>query len=631
MATTINRTAPVPRPTAKSTCACAECGSLECLCRPRFFAGQLLTEEELNRLDHYIVAKNKLHNRYLHGWGVACGLDVQCDDCGNGVLVQPGYALSPCGDDIIVCHETAVDICALIQECHRKERPNCDDYRAPGGRGDDGCERSGEWILAIRYAERSSRGITPLRGGGCSCGGGGGCGCGGKSSSGGCGCGGKTSSSGCGCGGSKAGHGKTHASSGGCGCGGHQAASSNSRFSSSARCAPALECEPTVVCEEYSFEMYRVEPKKDGTKSEPGALPARFLACVNDLKASLPADIPANASQQQQNDWCCRTRDGLLDYLDSHPSYDCTLVKRVQAITCPPVGSQNFPALFAATVLELNKIKIALLMACFCGALMPPCPADAGDLVPLAAITIAGKGTKCRVTSICNWTTERKYALTVPNLQYWLSILPFGRLLREAIERMCCRLIPQTRVVPPAPAPGVVILQPGELASPAFSNPSTSFDATAAASAAAPSSAAESVPSPASVFHASEPTIASSQNFVRMMMSAFGNSSSSLSGEAVLSGALGSSKSPFPAEADDNLFAFLAMDQMAKPTLRAMMPTAARPDVMSAMMAALGSFDSASSGATNDAALSNEVAELRETVAKQSRAIADLQARMNRK
>ena len=55
---------------------CPECGGLECLCRPRFFAGQLLTDEDLNLLNHYIIEKNKLHNRYLHGWGVVCGLEV---------------------------------------------------------------------------------------------------------------------------------------------------------------------------------------------------------------------------------------------------------------------------------------------------------------------------------------------------------------------------------------------------------------------------------------------------------------------------------------------------------------------------------------------------------------------------
>lgn len=58
---------------------CPSCGGLECLCRPRFFPGQLLTDRDLNLLTRYIVEKNKLHNRYLHGWGVACGLEVTCD------------------------------------------------------------------------------------------------------------------------------------------------------------------------------------------------------------------------------------------------------------------------------------------------------------------------------------------------------------------------------------------------------------------------------------------------------------------------------------------------------------------------------------------------------------------------
>ena len=63
-------------PAGPSCQPCPDCGGLECLCRPRFFAGQLLTEQDLNRLDQYIVAKNQLHNRYLVGHGVVCGLEV---------------------------------------------------------------------------------------------------------------------------------------------------------------------------------------------------------------------------------------------------------------------------------------------------------------------------------------------------------------------------------------------------------------------------------------------------------------------------------------------------------------------------------------------------------------------------
>ena len=77
------------KPTCDPRPACPACGGLECLCRPRFFAGQLLTDEDLNRLDHYIVAKNRMHNRHLFGTGVACGLEVVCSVCdpaGNGTL-----------------------------------------------------------------------------------------------------------------------------------------------------------------------------------------------------------------------------------------------------------------------------------------------------------------------------------------------------------------------------------------------------------------------------------------------------------------------------------------------------------------------------------------------------------------
>src|SRR5262249_4234933 len=162
------------RPTCDPVPVCPACGGLECLCRPRFFAGQLLSEEDLNRLDHYIVAKNRLHNRYLVGTGVACGLEVVCSKCepdGSGtVLLKPRDAGSPCGNDIIVWHNEAVNGCELINRC----RPPTDDCLTPAvraaaadcGQGDE------DWILAICYQEKPSRGIPALRGASCSCGGG---------------------------------------------------------------------------------------------------------------------------------------------------------------------------------------------------------------------------------------------------------------------------------------------------------------------------------------------------------------------------------------------------------------------------------------------------------------------------
>ena len=107
----------IPIPSDPSCQPCPDCGGLECLCRPRFFAGQLLSEQDLNRLDHYIVEKHKLHNRHLWGSGVVCGLEVKCAPCVSGfVTVTSGYALSPCGEDIVVCKSDMVDICALIAQ-----------------------------------------------------------------------------------------------------------------------------------------------------------------------------------------------------------------------------------------------------------------------------------------------------------------------------------------------------------------------------------------------------------------------------------------------------------------------------------------------------------------------------------
>ena len=81
---------------------CEACGS-DTYVRPRFFAGQLLTEEDLDLLTDYVTAKNRLHNASFFGEGVVCGLEVGCQPCGGGhVLVRPGYALDCCGNDIVV-------------------------------------------------------------------------------------------------------------------------------------------------------------------------------------------------------------------------------------------------------------------------------------------------------------------------------------------------------------------------------------------------------------------------------------------------------------------------------------------------------------------------------------------------
>ena len=44
--------------------------------RVRYFPGQLLSAADFETEQSYLRAKRRLHNRWLHGWGVVGGLTV---------------------------------------------------------------------------------------------------------------------------------------------------------------------------------------------------------------------------------------------------------------------------------------------------------------------------------------------------------------------------------------------------------------------------------------------------------------------------------------------------------------------------------------------------------------------------
>ena len=54
----------------------------------------------------------RLHNKYLHGWGVVCGLQVVCNQ-GTNVTVKPGYALDCEGYDLWLKSAASLDITQL--------------------------------------------------------------------------------------------------------------------------------------------------------------------------------------------------------------------------------------------------------------------------------------------------------------------------------------------------------------------------------------------------------------------------------------------------------------------------------------------------------------------------------------
>jgi hypothetical protein len=386
--------------------ACPACGLIECLCRPRFFAGQLLSEVDLNRLEDYIIKKNRLHNRYLNDWGAVCGLEVLCDPCGEGVTVRPGYAISPCGDDIIVCNGEVVPICDLIKRCRKRDPNDClnPSYNSAAFNRDDCLNGAEDWILSICYDEKASRGITPLQQSSgcksCSCGGSGACGCKSKSS--------------CGCGGSGGGSHK-------CTCG------SGASKTSTANPKPP-QCEPTVICETYRFAVSKppARTREQELEDRLGALVQRIQCCYYCIE-QLQQQAPANGQNIQQ--WCCEIREALIDYLAQNPGTDCSIIERVRALCS---GDPSFDKLAN----EVGEIVADLKKQCRCLAFLPPCPPAAGDnCVPLATVTVRKRD--CRILKICNFT-GRKFAITIPNLLYWLSPLAIGYTIRTVLERLCC-------------------------------------------------------------------------------------------------------------------------------------------------------------------------------------------------
>lgn len=125
-------------------CGRCECDT-DCLSRPHFYCGMVLTDDQLNDLAQWVRRRSALH-RYVEGWGVVRGLAVRCDPVNPGcVVVGPGYARSCCGDNIVVCDDMCLDVCACPPPS-----PCCDDSKEPA----PGRERPWAVDLYLHYTEK---------------------------------------------------------------------------------------------------------------------------------------------------------------------------------------------------------------------------------------------------------------------------------------------------------------------------------------------------------------------------------------------------------------------------------------------------------------------------------------------
>jgi len=139
-----------------------------------------LTEDDLQSLVNYVAAKNRLHARYLFGSGVVCGLKVKHEPCKCGkVIVEPGYALDCCGNDIVVSCPQPLDINQMINAlmiklrkgydcgdpCAKTEAADATASLSPvmtaSGTNSQPTGRPKRYCLYVNYCEQGTDPVTP--------------------------------------------------------------------------------------------------------------------------------------------------------------------------------------------------------------------------------------------------------------------------------------------------------------------------------------------------------------------------------------------------------------------------------------------------------------------------------------
>lgn len=394
----------------KPGCDCPACTGLQCFDRPRFFTGQLLTETELNSLQEYGIAKQKLHNRYLHGCGIVCGLEVTCHDCDSEfVTVHPGLALDCCGNEVVVCAAVDFNVIKAIAQCRRVEQKKCDPWRTPVARNCEDIEQ--DWCITIRYREQLGKPATALV----------------AQANGQCGCGKK---------------GKN------CTCNGSGGVATTTVARS------AQTCEPQRIIESYELGVVCLPTEVDSDNDQ-----NPLVQAILETLARLGIHIPLNCLLQCFTDLTvfvheliaiiemvsgdnafgnrfeierrfCR----LLESIRTHLLHDtltrCDMIEQLNAIVCPsaPDSTVDFNAFInqmQQATIDTVELLTNLLINCICYEILPKCPQDVcEDRLMLACVTVRDG----RVIRICH--EPRHYVLTPHNaVSAVLSVL-----LRD----LCC-------------------------------------------------------------------------------------------------------------------------------------------------------------------------------------------------
>ena len=138
--------------------------------RVHYFPRQLITADDMTVEQQYFRQRMRLHNRYLHGWGVVCGCDVRVPTKQNVerpwlVEVSPGYVLTPQGDEIWIRDSITFDLAGDWRQPHD---PCADVWPCPPREAKPADDKSESVHLAVRYLECDTKPVRvhPV---GCAC------------------------------------------------------------------------------------------------------------------------------------------------------------------------------------------------------------------------------------------------------------------------------------------------------------------------------------------------------------------------------------------------------------------------------------------------------------------------------
>jgi hypothetical protein len=78
--------------------------------RPRYFAGRMLTADDLTEEQAYHRDKHRRHLQSLHGFGIVSGLNVAVGTDGETLTIEPGLAIDPFGRELCVAKPIAFTV-----------------------------------------------------------------------------------------------------------------------------------------------------------------------------------------------------------------------------------------------------------------------------------------------------------------------------------------------------------------------------------------------------------------------------------------------------------------------------------------------------------------------------------------